>query len=351
MHNKTLGIALSGGVDSTAAALMLRESYQLKGYFMKLCQPDYNEQLEKVRHLTDRLNIPLTVLDLTEAFEKSVLDYFGKTYRTGLTPNPCVICNQKIKFGRFMDLILHDNNELVGTGHYCNINLGAEGIHYLSRGNDPIKDQSYFLCRLTHKQLSRAVFPLGTWKKRDIYRYVQKHGFDIPETTESQDVCFLSDISVGEYLEKKLGCPSLPGDIVDHDRKILGRHRGVHYYTVGQRRGLGISDATPYYVTDLDPLHNHVIVGKQKDLMKGEIHISNLLWQSGKTPDLSKIYTVRIRSTHKGSECLVKSTGNSSATITLLEKQRGITPGQFAVLYDKNNLIGSGIIMKQEGSL
>ncbi len=343
MRKTKVGIAMSGGVDSTACALLLQKQYQVHGFFMQLAQPDYNQQLKRVQDITAQCDIPLTVIDLRADFEQKVLRYFADTYLDGRTPNPCMICNPEIKFGLFMDAILEQGMERVATGHYANI-VEIDDCFYLQQGGDPHKDQSYFLARLQQKQLARVEFPLGRMTKSAVYEFVEEHGFKEFRGQESQDVCFLGDHSIGHFLEARTQTVSPGGDIVDLEGKILGQHNGVSNYTIGQRRGLGVSAATPLYVIHIDTTNNRIVVGENDALFQEHIKIRNVLWNCDKTPQHNKEYLVRIRYGHKGQGAKIKQLTKELYKMTFTEKQRAITPGQFAVIYDNDVVIGSGEI-------
>lgn len=338
---------MSGGVDSTATALLLLNKYDLTGYFMRLNQPDFEDQHHNVTHIADKLGINLKVIDLRKPFQEKVLEYFSSQYFNGLTPNPCVVCNKLIKFGLFLDEISKDNISLVATGHYAIVKNNAKSLS-LSKGADPTKDQSYFLSRLSQSQLDQIIFPLGSWHKKETYEFVKKNGFNQFENNESQDVCFLADQTVGEYLSSLSGTQQkIPahGDIIDVGGNILGKHKGIHHYTIGQRKGLGISSTSPLYVIKLVPELNHVIVGRDTDLFSQKILVNQIHWINEERFNSSQTYSVKIRYTHRGSEAKIQLKENDFLEINFTEPQRAVTPGQFAVIYDDDEVIGSGVII------
>ena len=336
---------MSGGVDSTACALLLREKYTVQGFFMHLAQPDFPAQKKRVEEIATRLGIPLHIIDLRPQFETYVLQYFSKSYFDGLTPNPCVICNRKIKFGLFLDAITGSNMDYMATGHYARLSENT-GVFHLHKGTDPKKDQSYFLSRLTQSQLAKVLFPLGGMTKENTYRYVEEQGFHNFQGLESQDVCFLNKNGIGHFLESRSSMETESGPIRATDGSILGTHNGLFNYTIGQRKGLGISSEAPLYVIKLDTTNNAVIVGGNDELFCEEIRVKELHWLAGTPPDLSKNYSVRIRYSHKGSDAAIHMAGKDTAEITFQTPQRAITPGQFAVIYKETELLGSGIIEK-----
>ncbi len=344
MKEKQIGIALSGGVDSTACALLLREHYQVKGFFMQLAQPNFQAQKVRVETVAKKLGIPLQIINLQQEFEQRVLDYFSGSYFQGLTPNPCVICNREIKFGLFMEAILAAGMDKMATGHYAKIER-TSGIYHLYSGDDPQKDQSYFLSRLTQDQLAKVLFPLGERTKKDTYRFVEQYGFDDFHGLESQDVCFLENSQIGNFLENRSTLDNDEGPIVSTEGKLLGHHKGLFRYTIGQRKGLGISSETPLYVVALDATDNRVIVGRNEELFKKQIQVKKLHWLADKKPDITIDYMVRIRYSHRGSNARLVLDNNGCGDIIFHEPQRAVTPGQFAVIYHDTELLGSGIII------
>ena len=335
---------MSGGVDSTACALISQKTSEVHGFFMQLAQPDFAEQLKRVENIAAKCQIPLTVIDLRSRFQEKVLDYFAASYHRGSTPNPCMVCNPEIKFGLFMDAILEQGMEKVATGHYANI-VKNDNCLYLQQGEDKRKDQSYFLARLSQKQLARVVFPLGNMQKDDVYDFVETHGFTSFRGQESQDICFLGDESIGSFLGKQNGNTSSSGDIVSTTGEVLGQHNGICNYTIGQRKGLGISAAAPLYVIQIDAKQNHIIVGGDDELFRDTIEIKDLLWNCDRDPATDKTYRVRIRYGHQGGEAQLKLLPEKRCQIHFKEKQRAVTRGQFAVIYDQDLILGSGEIV------
>ena len=334
---------MSGGVDSTACAIMLQKDYAVQGFFMHLAQPDFERQLDRVQEIADRIGIPLAVIDLQSQFNEKVLDYFSASYAAGLTPNPCLIFNQEINFGLFLQAILAAGMDSMATGHYARLKERDGSIH-LHKGVDPLKDQSYFLSRLGQQQLSRLIFPLGENLKSETYRFVEEQGFTGFSGLESQDVCFLACESVGDFLEKRNPGGQTDGPIVNSDGLEIGRHNGLFRYTIGQRRGLGIPDSTPWYVVRLDPENNRVIVGKEDELLQRTVNIHDLHWLSGIPPEDGSRFEVRLRSTHRGAPAGISFDGEDQIILHFDEPQRAVTPGQFAVLYQGDEVLGSGVI-------
>jgi len=343
----SVGVAMSGGVDSSVTASLLKnKGYDVQGFFMALAQPDIQQQVERVKKVADYLHIPLTVVNLESEFKETVLAYFTGSYLRGKTPNPCVICNPRIKFGHLLEQILAAGCDCMATGHYARIVQRQDGIFHLLKGVDPQKDQSYFLHRLTQKQLARILMPLGEQTKKNVYRLAAELGISGIHGNESQDVCFLKGQDLSSFMSRYSGAAKKEGKIVSMAGTEIGHHEGIHHYTVGQRRGLGIPDATPYYVIALDPVKNAVIVGKKKDLWQREMSIKDIIWIAGKDPGLPRDLFTRIRYRHKGATARITQQEQKNLyTVFFHEPQLAITPGQFAVFYEGDDVIGGGVIL------
>jgi tRNA-specific 2-thiouridylase len=345
MSGKKAAVAMSGGVDSSVtAALLKKQGYAVQGFFMALAQPDLSEQVVRVRAMAERLAVELVVIDLRVEFEKLVLDYFRDSYFRGLTPNPCVVCNRHIKFGLFLEKALAEGADFLATGHYVRRQYGDDGRYHLLKGLDPDKDQSYFLCLLEQEQLARISFPLGGYRKNQVYELAGELGLEFARSEESQDACFLKGREIGDFFDKSGAGRDDSGEVVTVDGKEVGRHRGIHYFTVGQRRGLGIPDATPWYVVGLEPETNRVVVGKQRDLLRSRLHVAELNWLAGEPPGLPVQLEVRIRYRHQpvAAQVIPGSAGGFDMVFT--EPQRAVAPGQFAALYRGDELLGGGRI-------
>ncbi|MEN8142300.1 MAG: tRNA 2-thiouridine(34) synthase MnmA [Thermodesulfobacteriota bacterium] len=346
MTSKKVAVAMSGGVDSSVtAALLKKQGFAVEGVFMALAQPDIDRQIARVKAMAERLGVELTVIDLQEPFSEKILGYFRDSYFEGLTPNPCVVCNREVKFGLLMDRALAGGADFMATGHYVRTSRSDDdGLYHLYKGSDPAKDQSYFLCRLTQKQLSRVIFPLGEYKKEEVYGLAVKMGLEFTRSEESQDVCFLKDQNVGDFLAGQEAPVSSPGPVVTAAGRQVGTHPGIHHFTIGQRRGLGIPDATPWYVIGLDSAENRVIVGKKEELFKSSLRVSEVNWLAGASPGLPLELEVKIRYRHPPQAARVEAAGGGAVDVFFAEPQRAITAGQFAAFYRGDELLGGGPI-------
>jgi len=350
---------MSGGVYSLRTATLLKERGEdVFGIHMRLlpaprgasrCEQTAAPDPEKaLRSLTSRLGIPLAIVDMREHFEREVIDPFLEAYQKGLTPNPCVLCNPKIKFGLLLQEARLLGADRLASGHYARIQPPAPGSERFSlrRALDPAKDQSYFLYGLTQSRLSSILFPLGDFTKREVQRWAADEGFAPSLPAESQEICFIPSGNYFEFLKERLNLSSLftKGPVVDLDGKVLGEHKSICAYTIGQRRGLGIASTAPYYVVAIEAETNTVRVGRADDLLRDELRADGVNWVSIPAPTKPLHARVRIRNQHKPAPAWLTPLGASEVSVRFDEPQRAVTPGQAAVFYEDDLLLGGGTI-------
>jgi tRNA-specific 2-thiouridylase len=349
-----IAVGLSGGVDSAVAAFLLKEQkHDVYGVTMKIWSgddspdsvkhacygPGEESEIRRAAEICDVIGITHHVFDLSAEYEKTILGYFKNEYLAGRTPNPCVLCNQSMKFGLLPEAAFGILDvEIFATGHYAITETDdVSGRSVLRKAYDLSKDQSYFIHRLTQLQLSRALFPLGRLMKEEVREIARKNGIPSWNDPESQD------FYEGDYKEL-INHDDEPGDIVDIKGSVIGKHQGIWNYTIGQRRGIGIAAAEPLYVTEIDASMKRVIVAPKHESVRGSFIATQFNWVSKNSADKSMQYTVKTRSSQKGSVCTVEPVNESVLKIHLEKPESGIAAGQSAVLYEGDMVIGGGII-------
>lgn len=339
--SKIIYVALSGGVDSAAAAILLKEQgYDVRAVTLRLKSGnEADKDIEDAQKVADKLSIPLTVLDKRKEF-KAITEYFCNSYMLGLTPNPCVLCNPTIKFKLLLEYALENGAHHLATGHYSNI-ICIDGIYYIKR-NPTSKDQSYFLCGLNQHILSHTIFPLSNLTKQEIRELVESYGIEVAHKKDSQEVCFIPDNDYISFIEKELNPPECKGDFLSTSGEKLGTHGGIYKYTVGQRKGLG-AFGKPMYVISLNPQNNTVTIGDNNELFKTEIFIKDINFLSGKAPSEQFPCQVKIRCAARPAQAVANITENCGKII-FNEPQRAAAPGQTAAIYTDDILIGGGTI-------
>lgn len=340
-------IALSGGVDSLVAAHLLRRSgVELVAVHFRTgfeAPAEEDRRLAGLRRRARCMGLPLHVIDCAAAFRRAVVDDFVCQYRRGRTPNPCVRCNRWIKFGALLGHARTLGAERLATGHYARLEHDPDGSPRLYRGHDTAKEQSYFLARLRPAQLSRAVFPLGTWTKDRVRALAATIGLDLPESAESQDVCFIGPDGYPAFLAAEGRVPPSPGPIVDVHGRRIGTHDGLHRYTVGQRRGIDCPAPAPYYVVRLDTEANRLVVGTRTDLLAAGCRVAGVNWLRP-PPSGEQRVDVRLRYRSPARPSRVVPEADGRAAVRFDEPLSAVTPGQCAVFYVENEVIGSGWI-------
>ena len=298
---------------------------------------------EGITALGRQLDLPVVVIDLRAPFKAMVVDYFTAAYRNGETPNPCLVCNPAIKFGALLDEARRLGASCLATGHYARVEQGKAGRYRLRRGVDESKDQSYFLSRLTQDQLARACFPLGTLTKAKVKALAAEKGLQPLNVQESQDVCFVRETGYADFLIQTTGLCPQPGDIVDTAGHRVGTHSGLHQYTVGQRRGINCPASQAYYVVRIDTVHNRLVVGFKDELVADGCRITAVNWIAG-VPDGPIQADTRIRYRHTAVPSTVSPVGHDGAVVRFDQPQDAVTPGQGAVFYLGDEVLGGGWI-------
>ena len=346
-------VGMSGGVDSSVAALLLKEQgYDVEGVTLRLCaDPDCitEKSLAAEKDAADvanHLNIPHRVWDYSRLFRDTVVDNFAAVYRNGETPNPCIVCNRCIKFGRMLDQALEEGYDAIASGHYVRSEWDEEkGRWLLKKGVDPARDQSYVLYMLTQHQLAHIVFPLGGYHKSELRQIAEERGLVTANRPDSQDICFVPDGDYLAFLETQMGYRGMQGHFVSEDGRILGEHRGLAAYTIGQRKGLGIAFGEPRFVITKDAVTNTVVLGKNESLFSDSLIAENANWIAVEKPKEPLRVTARTRYQQKEVFATVECYGETGFRVTFDEPQRAVTPGQAVVLYQGDLVVGGGTIV------
>lgn len=362
---------MSGGVDSSAAAAILKEQgHELVGFTMQLWNQNRGISLDEhgeslpsrccslddvydARRVAEELGFPFYVLNLEREFERDVVQPFVTSYLNGETPIPCVACNSRLKFASLDRLAQSLGCEKVATGHYARVEFDTLTNRYrLLRGRDPQKDQSYFLWELTQEQLARSLFPLGEMSKPEARDAARRNELAVAEKSESQEICFVPDGDYAGFIDRYLAVEDqtgrLPGvgEIVGTSGEVIGEHAGIHHYTIGQRRGLGISNALPLYVTGIDATHNRIVVGGQDELLRAEFTAAGVNWIALANPNAPVRAEVRVRYRHTAEPATITPMPNARIQVRFDEAQRAITPGQATVFYRGDEVVGGAWIVK-----
>lgn len=354
-----IAVAMSGGVDSSlAAALLKKKRYGLVGLTFRSwpkeeCGSSVGraccnlEAVTRARAVAEDLGIPYYVIDVSKEFKEEVIDYFCAEYLKGNTPNPCVVCNERIKFRLLAEKARALGATAIATGHYARITRDrASGRYLLREGKDAAHDQSYFLFSLSQEQLGHALFPLGEYTKAKVRSAARRMKVLTYDTASSQDICFVQDAHYADYIRKRTGVAIAKGEIVDRQGKVLGEHRGIPFYTIGQRRGLGIAYREPLYVTAIDVARNRIIVGTKRDVLHQSIIAGRVNWVAVAGIRAPITATVKIRYNHRKVKAVVTPLEGGAVRVDFAEPQEAPTPGQAAVFYNRDTVIGGGWITK-----
>ena len=350
-------VGMSGGVDSSVAAWLLkRQGYDVIGVTMQIwqdedaCSIEENggccglSAVEDARRVAAALDIPYYVMNFKEEFKKQVIDYFTEEYLNGRTPNPCIACNRYVKWEALLNRSLSIGADYIATGHYARIEQLENGRYALRKAAVPVKDQTYARYNLTQEQLSRTLMPDGAYSKEQIRQFAADLGLKVADKPDSQDICFVPDGDYASFIEETTGREIHEGNFVTPEGKILGRHKGIIHYTVGQRKGLGLALGYPAFVLEIRPKTNEVVIGTYEESLTRTLKADRLNFMS--VPDLTGPRRVfaKIRYNHKGAWCTVERTGEDEITCIFEEPIRAVTPGQAVVLYDGEYVLGGGTI-------
>ena len=351
-------VGMSGGVDSSVAAWLLKEQgYDVIGVTMQIWQDEDNEVQEEnggccglsavddARRVASSIGIPYYVMNFKQEFQKNVIDYFTKEYLNGRTPNPCIACNRYVKWEALLQRSLSIGADYIATGHYARIDRLPNGRYAIRRSATLAKDQTYALYNLTQEQLAHTLMPVGNYSKDKIREMAEEIGLQVANKPDSQDICFVPGGDYATFIEENADAPIRQGNFVTQDGKILGKHKGIIHYTVGQRKGLGLALGYPAFVLEIRPETDEVVIGTYEESLTHTLRANELNFMS--VEDITEPIRVfaKIRYNHKGAWCTVEKTGEDEITCTFDEPIRAVTPGQAVVLYDGEYVLGGGTIL------
>ena len=357
-NRKTVVVGMSGGVDSSCAAFLLREQgYRVIGVTMQIWQEEDPEETAEnggccglsavldARRVCEVLGIPHYVMNFRDIFKKNVIDYFVREYENGRTPNPCIACNRFVKWEALLARSLSIGADYIATGHYARILTLPNGRRTIAMSDTVRKDQSYALYNLTQEQLSRTIFPLGAIEKEEVRNIAQKAGLPVAHKKDSQEICFVENGDYASFIADYTGKKDVPGPFVTKDGTVIGTHKGITHYTIGQRKGLGLAMGHPVFVTGIVPARNEVIIGEHEDLMKTDVWAGDVNWMAAESITEPMRVIAKIRYNHAGSPALLYPEENGIIRCVFDQPERAATPGQAAVFYKDGAILCGGTII------
>ena len=355
---KKVVVGMSGGVDSSVAAYLLKQQgYDVVGVTMQIWQDESHEEIENkggccglsavddARRVAAMLDIPYYVMNFKSEFKRDVIDYFVREYLAGRTPNPCIACNRYVKWESLLTRSIQIGADYIATGHYARICELPNGRYAIRNSVTAKKDQTYALYNLTQEQLKRTLMPIGDYTKEQVRKIAEEIGLMVAGKPDSMEICFVPDNDYASFIEKETGVTSVPGDFVDVDGNVIGKHKGVIHYTVGQRKGLGIALGKPAFVVAIRPEQNQGVIGEDRDVYTERLYANNLNFMAVDNITEPVHVKAKIRYSHEGAYCTVRKIDSDTIECIFDQPVRAVTPGQAVVLYDGEYVLGGGTII------